>query len=193
MPASRPLGVDELRPLVRKHAHRACAGWDAWTLDDLSRDELKHYLAQHGGNAARAAAATAGATREELLKAAHSALPSATSYLAAATASAKRDALDGWSASDLEAYLDSYGVAVPQGSGLEELKALAREQAALFRHGTSRPGDTIFAKLGETAREGWNWVSQQLSLTTDAARDQVDKAKVDKNKAEQVKEELRRT
>ena len=68
-----------------------------------------------------------------------------TSSLAKATDYAKQTTFDTWTDSDLKAYLDSYGVPVPQGTKTEELKAMARRQATYFRYGTSSPSGTIFA------------------------------------------------
>lgn len=74
-----------------------------------------------GDAAAKATAEKATATRDELLAAAQSAYDSAsaaggaqwssaTSYLAQATATAKANAFDTWSESDLKPYLESYGI-----------------------------------------------------------------------------------
>jgi hypothetical protein len=107
--------------LVRKHAHKAASGWNAWTFDDFSYQNLKDYLLANGDAAAKKTAEKAGATRDDLLKAAQSAYnsassvggttyASATSYLAQATDSARKSAFDTWSESELKAYLDSYGI-----------------------------------------------------------------------------------
>ncbi|PNY24778.1 Stress response protein ish1 [Tolypocladium capitatum] len=202
VPVPQRSSVDELRALVRKHSHKASTGWTAWTFDDFSRENLEQYLAKHGNAAAKAAAAKKDATRDELISVAQSAYSSAstagganyasaTSYLASATSAARKDSFDTWSHTDLKAYLDSYGITVPQGSKLEELKALAREQSTYFKYGTSSPGETIFAKLGETAREGWNWVANQLNLGSEAAEEKVAEAEaVARAKAKEAREEL---
>ena len=92
--------------LVRKHAHKAVSGYSVWTFDDYTYENLKNYLASSGDAAAKKASQQAGATREDLLKAAQVAYASAssaggssyasiTSYLASATDAAKvRKALD---------------------------------------------------------------------------------------------------
>ncbi len=202
IPVPQRSNTDELRALVRKHSHKALSGWTAWTFDDFSRKNLQEYLSKHGDKAAKAAAKKKDASRDELVKAAQSAYSSAstaggatyasaTSYLSSATAAAKGDAFDSWSQSDLKAYLDSYGVPVPQGSKIEELKALARRQSTYFKHGTSSPGGTIFAKLEETAREGWNWIAHQLSLGGQAAQNKAAEAEAAaKAKAKEAREEL---
>ncbi len=107
--------------MVRKHAHKAATNWNAWTFDDFSYDNLKNYLESSGNAAAKKASKKAGATREDLVKAAQSAYASAstaggqayasaTSYLAQATASAKQATFDTWSESELKSYLDTYGI-----------------------------------------------------------------------------------
>ena len=171
---------DDLKALVRKHSHKASTGYSAWTFDDYNADNIKAYLNKHGDAAAKKAAAKKDATRDELLSAAQSAYSSAsktggaeyaaaTEYLAARSNDAKKHAFDSWSETDLKAYLDSYGIPVPQGSKLEELKAQARKQSNYFRYGTSTPGGTVFAQLEETLQNGWNWVAAQLQLGGEAA------------------------
>jgi hypothetical protein len=113
--------TDELRAMVRKHSHKAASGWTSWTFDDFSVENLKSYLSSSSDAAAKQVSENAGATREELVKAAQSAYASAslaggdsfasvTSYLAQATDSVKSSAFDAWSESDLKSYLDSYGI-----------------------------------------------------------------------------------
>ncbi|PHH75698.1 hypothetical protein CDD82_4323 [Ophiocordyceps australis] len=202
IPVPHSSTTDELRALVRKNVHKITTGGSAWTYDDLSREKLQQYLAQQGDAAAKTLAEKKDATREELVSAAQSAYSSAstaggeayasaTSYLAEATAAAKNSAFDTWTETDLKAYLDSYGVPVPQGSKLEELKALARKQSTYFKYGTSSPSETLFAKLEETARGGWNWIAHQLNLGGEAAREKAAEAEAQaKAKAEQLREEL---
>jgi hypothetical protein len=121
VPVPHASKTDELRALVRKHAHKAGSGWTAWTFDDLTYDQLKGYVTNTGDSKAQKVAKKAGATRDELVKAANSAYTSAskaggtqyasaTSYLSAATQSAKDATFDQWSESELKSYLDSYGV-----------------------------------------------------------------------------------
>jgi hypothetical protein len=113
--------VDKLRALVRKNSHKAASGYNAWTWDDLSLENMRDYLKTHGGAAAKKVADSTDATREELTDAARSAYASAslaggdayasaTSYISKATDSAKQNTFDTWSASDLKKYLDSYGI-----------------------------------------------------------------------------------
>ncbi|PHH86023.1 hypothetical protein CDD83_10856 [Cordyceps sp. RAO-2017] len=202
VPVPQQSSADELRALVRKHSHKAWVGSSAWTFDDFSLENLKEYLSEHGNDVARTAAEKKDASRDELARAAQSAYSSAstaggaeyasmTKAIASATAAVKKDTFKSWSSTDLKAYLDSYGIPVPHGSKVEELKALARKQSTYFKYGVSSPSETIFAKLGETAREGWNWVAHQLNLGSRAAQQKAAEAKASaRSKTEQIKEEL---
>lgn len=189
---------EDLLALARKHTHKASSGWNAWTFDDFSYDNLKSYLSKNGDAAAKKAAAKKDASRDELVSAAQSAYSSASSaggatyasatgHIASVTAAAKHNAFDSWSETELKSYLDSYGVSVPQGSRLEELKAQARKQSTYFKYGTSSPGETILAKIGESAKESWNWVANQLNLGSQAAQEKAAEAEA---KAKKAKQEL---
>lgn len=202
VPVPQGSSQDELRALVRKHSHKAATVWHAWTFDDFSYNNLKQYLSEHGDASAKKAAKKKDASRDELVTAANSAYSSAstaggstyasaTSYISAATASAKQNAFEAWTEAELKSYLDSYGIPIPQGSKLEELKAEARKQATYFKYGTSSPGGTIFAKLEEAAKGGWNWVADQLSLGSEAAKQKAAEAEAQaKVKAEGGRQEL---
>jgi hypothetical protein len=166
---------------VRKHSHKAASGWTAWTWDDLSLDNIRAYLASSGNAAAKKVSEKTGATRDELVEAAQSAYASAssaggssyasaTSYLSKATDAAKANVFETWSESELKAYLDSYGVPAPQGSTLNELRALARRQHTYFKYGTTTPAETLYAKVREGVVGGWEWVTSQLRIGSDAAR-----------------------
>jgi hypothetical protein len=135
------------------------------------------WLDQHGGKQTRSAGRKADATREDLIKQAQEAYASAsqtggkgyasvTSALAAATGYVKDTTFDTWTSSDLKAYLDSYGIPVPQGSTTEELKALARRQSTYFRYGTSSPSGTIYAKI----TNGFQWLLDQVKLGAASGR-----------------------
>lgn len=84
----------------------------------------------------------------------------------------KDTTFDTWTSSDLKAYLDSYGVPVPQGTKEEELRAMARKQATYFRYGTSSPGGTFLAKL----QNGAQWVLEQLKFGAASGRKEGEKA-----------------
>ncbi|KAK4175998.1 hypothetical protein QBC36DRAFT_15709 [Triangularia setosa] len=193
VPVPQGSKTDELRALVRKHAHKAATGWSAWTWDDLTLDNLKSYLASSGNAAAKKAGEKAGATREELVEAANSAyssassaggnsFASATSYLSHATDNAKAVTFDTWSESELKSYLDSYGIPVPQGSTLNELRALARRQWTYYKYGTSSPSETIFAKIKENVLSGWDWVTGQVMAGSDAAKKKAEEGRAKAHK-----------
>lgn len=121
VPVPHASKTDELRALVRKNYHKASTGWNAWTFDDFSVENLKDYLKANGDATAKKTAEKSGATRDELVSAAQSAYASAssaggstyasaTSYLTQATDSVRKSAFDTWSESDLKNYLDSYGL-----------------------------------------------------------------------------------
>lgn len=198
VPVPQASKTDELRALVRKNSHKASTKWNSINFEDYSVENLKDYLVKNGDAAAKKIANKAGATRAELVSAASSAYASAskaggatyasaTSYLAAATQAAKSNSFDTWSESDLKAYLDSYGVPVPQGSKLNELRAFARRQSTYFRYGTTTPTGTLIAKLGDSVRDTWGWVKEQLNIGADAAQKKADEAAA---KAKAAKDEL---
>lgn len=185
IPVPHASKTDELRALVRKNSHKALSGYNAWTWDDLSYDTLKAYLARSGNAAAQKIGEKSEATREELTDAAQSAYASAssaggdkyasaTAWLASATDSAKASAFDTWSETELKAYLDSYGIPVPQGSTLDSLKAQVRKQSTYFKYGTSSPTGTAFAKLGESVKGAYQWVVGQVGAGGAAAKKQVE-------------------
>ncbi|KAI0548532.1 hypothetical protein F4679DRAFT_596680 [Xylaria curta] len=181
VPVPQASKTDELRALVRRNSHKVASGFNAWTWDDLSYQHLKKYLIDSGDSAAKKVGESASSTREDLVKAAQNAYASAssaggdsyasaTSYLASATQAAKDNVFDTWSESELKAYLDSYGVPVPQGSTLNELKAEARKQSTYFKYGTSNPVDTAFAKIGESVKGAYQWVMGQLGAGAEEAK-----------------------
>jgi len=181
VPVPQGTKANELRALVRKHSHKAASGWTAWTWDDLTIENLKGYLASTGDATAKKLSQKSDATRQELVEGAKSAYASAssaggsgyasaTSYLSQATDTAKAVTFDSWSESDLKEFLDSYGVPVPQGSTLNELRALARRQWTYFKYGTSSPSETILAKIKENVLSGWDWITGQVIYGSEAAK-----------------------
>ncbi|KAF9889969.1 hypothetical protein FE257_006843 [Aspergillus nanangensis] len=186
---------DELLAKVRLHKHKAATGWNAWTFDTWTTDELKKYLSSMNAKAAH----RADLSRDELVKHAQatyakasssggSLLASATSYLTHATGEIKDTTFDTWSHSDLKAYLDSYGIPVYQGSTLNELRAAARRNAEYFRYGTSSPQGTLYAKMNDAV----NWVMEQLKIGASSGRAQGQEAaeKV-KDKAAEFEDQIR--
>ncbi|KAL1840668.1 hypothetical protein VTJ49DRAFT_218 [Mycothermus thermophilus] len=187
VPVPQGTKTNELRALVRKHAHLAASGWTAWTWDDLTTDNIRQYLASNGDAAAKKVASKSTATRDELVSAAQSAYSSAssaggssyasaTSYLARATDAAKANVFETWSESELKSYLDSYGVPVPQGSTLNEMRAQARKQYMYFKYGTTTPSGTMYARVKEGVLGTWDWVTTQLGLGAEAAKKKADQA-----------------
>uniref|UniRef100_A0A093V3Y1 Meiotic sister chromatid recombination protein 1 n=1 Tax=Talaromyces marneffei PM1 TaxID=1077442 RepID=A0A093V3Y1_TALMA len=167
----------------------------AWTFDTWTIDNLKKYLSSVNNKYAK----KADATREELLKQAQeeyakaskiggSRYASATSYLAQATAAAKKDTFNEWSESDLKYYLDSYGIPTYQGSHVNELRAAVRRNAQYFHYGTSSPSQTILARIQEGA---W-WLVDQLKFGAALGRAQgQDAAESVKIKAAEVTQKIR--
>jgi hypothetical protein len=206
VPVPQGSNQDELKALVRKHSHKAATGYSAWTFDDFNKENIQAYLSKHGDAAAQKAAKKKDATRDELVSAAQSAYASAsktgganyaaaTNYLASASESAKKTAFESWSETELKAYLDSYGIPVPQGSKLEDLKAQARKQSTYFRYGTNGPADTAFAKISGAVKDGFEWVKEQLGAGSEAAQEAArqkakDGSEAIEKKAKDVKEEL---
>jgi hypothetical protein len=202
LPVPQGSKTDELRALVRKNAHKAASGWTAWTWDDLSLDNIRSYIASSGNAAAKKVSDKTGATRDELVDAAQSAYlsassagggsyASATSFLTKATDTTKAGLFDTWSESELKSYLDSYGIPVPQGSEINELRALARRQYTYFKYGTTSPTETLLAKVRESVQSGWDWVAGQLRLGSDAAKQKAEEVEVEgRRKAEKLHKEL---
>ncbi|QSZ29120.1 hypothetical protein DSL72_003630 [Monilinia vaccinii-corymbosi] len=162
---------DDILAAVRLHMHKAASGWSAWTFDTWTLENLKAYLASSGDAAAKKLSEQSEVTRDELVRAAQDSYASAskssgvayasvTSYLAQQTDAAKDATFETWSDSDLKAYLDSYGVPVPQGSTKNELIAYVRNQANYFRYGTTTPQGTLWAKLSNGAQ----WVLDQIYI-----------------------------
>ncbi|KAJ9191559.1 hypothetical protein DTO164E3_8785 [Paecilomyces variotii] len=182
---------DELLAQVRLHKHKASTGYNAWTFDTWTTDNLKKYLSSVN----KKAADRAGVTRDELVKQAQEAYASAsktggdsyasaTSYLAQATDAVKDTTFDTWSRSELKAYLDSYGIPTYQGASTNELRAAARRNAQYFRYGTSSPQGTIYARLRETGQ----WILDQLKIGASSGRAQGQEAA--EKAAENVKEKV---
>lgn len=202
VPVPQGSKTDELRALVRKNAHKAASGWTAWTWVDLSLDNIRSYIASSGDAAAKKVSDKTGATRDELVDAAQSAYlsassagggsyASATSFLTKATDTTKAGLFDTWSESELKSYLDSYGIPVPQGSEINELRALARRQYTYFKYGTTSPTETLLAKVRESVQSGWDWVAGQLRLGSDEAKKKAEEVEAEgRRKAEKVHKEL---
>lgn len=149
---------DELVALARLHKYKAARGYNAWTFDTWTVDNLKTWLKGQG----QAVQDNASLSRDELVASASAAYASAssaggdayatvTSALAQATGSVKEGTFENWSDSDLKAYLDSYGVQTYQGTTKNELVARARRCRKIFENGWRQ--ETAFEKF---QRLGWN-------------------------------------
>jgi hypothetical protein len=69
---------------------------------------------------------------------------------------------------------------VPQGSTTNELRAAARKHWTYFKYGTSSPGGTMLAKVGDA----WGWVAKQFGLGVEEAKKKAGEAET------KAKEEL---
>ncbi len=202
IPVPQNSNLDSLRAVVRKHSHKAASGWTAWTFDDFDKATLQKYLQKHGDKAAKAAAKKADATRDELVKIAQSVYAkaekkggeeyeAAKKYGTELSTEAKDKAFEAWSESDLKAYLDSYGVPVPQGSKLDELKALARKQWTYFKYGTTTPHGTLLAQVEDVLANGLSWLQKQIRAGSESAKEKAGEADAAaRKKAAKIQEEL---
>lgn len=154
---------DELLAKVRLHKHKAATGYNAWTFDTWTTDNLKDYL--------KAQNKKASGSRDQLLKSVQSEFNKAsstggthyahaTNYLAKQTDAAKDASFDAWTDSDVKSYLDSYGIPNYQGSTTEQLKSEARKHATYFKYGTSSPSGTILARI----QNGAYWLFDQIKI-----------------------------
>jgi len=149
---------DELVALARLHKHKAAKGYNAWTFDTWTVENLRTWLKGQGQSVQDGASQS----RDELVASASAAYASAssaggdtyatvTSALAQATDYVKDNTFDTWSDSELKAYLDSYGVQTYQGTTKNELVAKARRCRKIFENGWRQ--ETAFEKF---QRLGWN-------------------------------------
>ena len=137
-----------------------------------------------------ASAASAGA--RAVLDKPQQAYASLSSALAQATASVKQEAgFDGWSDSELKAYLDTYGTTSYQGLTRNELVALARRNAHYFAQGCSDVDMGVWARLRAAAgyvqdtasswlglgREAQHRAAESAQRATDTARQSATHAK----------------
>lgn len=137
-------------------------------------------------------------TRDELLRQAQDAYDratktggnkyaSATSYLASATDSAKNTAFDTWSKTDLQKYLESYGVKAQQGADLAALRVQAQENADYFRYGKVKQEAGVLSRLGSAGQ----WVLDQLKIGALSGRAEgQEAADAVKEKVSQAADEL---
>lgn len=109
----------------------------------------RNFVVQNGDAAAQALANKASATRDELVGAARAAYSSAvaiggeqydavTQYVANTHDTAKNNAFEAWSESELKSYLDSYGIVRPFALSLPWL---SREEGIVANGAPVRPTD----------------------------------------------------
>ena len=109
-----------------------------------------------------------GFTRDELVKQAQEAYnrasktggsnyASVTSYLASATDAAKDTSFTDWSKSDLEKYLESYGLK-SSSSNIDDLRAEAKRHADYFRYGIKPQQASIFDRFANAGQWMWDQV-----------------------------------
>jgi len=181
VPVPNTSDLGRLRELVREHCDRAANNLTVWTFDDFSYASLKAYLSSLGDAAGRRASEYADGSREDLVQSARAAYLSAsatggdryasmTSNLIVASEAARKSAFSTWSESELKAYLDHYGVPVPQVSTVDELRAAARKHSTYFKYGTKTPSDTFLAKIGENVLGTWQWVKDQMYMGGDGEK-----------------------
>ncbi|KAK6543937.1 hypothetical protein TWF694_000655 [Orbilia ellipsospora] len=158
VPVPQTSKKDELVALARLHKYKAARGYNAWTFDTWTVENLKTWLQNQG----HAVSESATESRDDLIASAQAAYASAssaggeayatvTSALAQATDYVKDNTFETWSDSELKAYLDSYGVKTYQGSTKNELIARARRCRHIFESGWKQ--ESAFEKF---QRVGWN-------------------------------------
>ena len=210
VPVPQPSTRENLLAQARLQRHKAATGWSAWTFDTWTRENLQKFLESRGHKSA----AIANAKRQQLVKSAQNEyakasssgsdqLASLTSSLAQATATAKNNAFDSWSDSDLKAYLDTYGVPLPQGSKRNDMLAYARRNANLFTHGANvgiyerlRLGvDQLYDTIQNGLNQLWGIAGHMGERAGDAAKEKATEGKhrayeAGQRATDRVKEEL---
>ncbi|BFZ57632.1 hypothetical protein PYCC9005_004685 [Savitreella phatthalungensis] len=93
----------------------------------------------------------------------------------------KAYAFDSWSSSDLKAYLDSYGVSVPQNGAKDELIALARKHGHYFANGQTGP--VAGSPLAQIASDGlsslFDFVKKASGVGYQKAQEAAERVKSD--------------
>lgn len=166
--------VDQLRALVRHNAHKAKVrtGFSDAIFDTWSTDQLKEYLG-----------AKAKGTRDELIAEARRQYASASAkggdvWKSASAQGAKATGylFEQWSDSDLKAFLDSYGVPVPQGSKRNELIAAARRNSRYFSQGPDWYNRGFVRQIQDYAEEGLGYIKNFISGASGSAYNVAEKA-----------------
>jgi len=153
--------LDELRAAVRHNAHKAKvrAGFSDATFDTWSTEQLQEFLGKK-----------AKGTRDDLIASAKKQYASASSKGGAAWSSLTSQGakatgylFDQWSDSDLKAFLDSYGVPVPQGSKRNELIAAARRNSRYFTQGPEWYGTGLVHQIQGYFNEGVEYIKNFIA------------------------------
>lgn len=145
---------------------------------------FRNYLALQHKKATKAF----GDNRSELLKRAKSSYEQASktgeteyavasSYLSSIANSAKEGVSDSWSKSDLENYLESYGIDWRNVPSIEDMRKEAERQTHYFYYGTARPETSQsslmagLARIWEKAKIGALSGRNEANRETNAVRD----------------------
>ena len=153
--------LDELRAAVRQNAHKAKVhpGFSDAAFDTWSTEQLQEFIGKK-----------VKGTRDDLIAQAKKQYASAFAKggqawasLTAQGAKATSYLFDQWSDSDLKAFLDSYGVSVPQGSNRNELIAAARRNSRYFTQGPDWFGTGLVRQIQGFFNEGLEYINNFLA------------------------------
>ncbi|KAI5305544.1 hypothetical protein KEM56_004112 [Ascosphaera pollenicola] len=156
---------DELRKKVYEYRNKAASKYGSWIFDTWNEQHLRDYLA----STQQKVSESAGQTRDELVRQAQAAydkasrtsgseFAAATNYIASVAKSAVDVTLHGWSRTDLEDYLKSFGIIMAPSYGIEDLRKEAQKHAQYYRYGLQSPGwtwDEMWS--GTEGAMGWIW------------------------------------
>lgn len=131
---------DDLVALVRENSHKArlsAEDFEGWSSEQLNKFVKESKIKLNNA---------ASKSREELIKQTKLGYDELLKKGDAASVEVKKQyenvkgyTFDSWSDSDLKAYLDSYGVEVPQNGVKDQLVAAARKHGHYFSHGQTGP------------------------------------------------------
>lgn len=175
---------DDLIALVRENSRKARIS--AEDFEGWSEAELKKFAKDSKIKLNKAA----DSSRDELIKQTSAGYTELSKKGDAAASAAKKQyeavkayAFDSWSDSELKAYLDSYGVEVPQNGAKDQLVAAARKNGHYFSHGSLGPA--AGSGLAQMALDG---VSYLMDFVKQASGVGYNKAA---EKVVQVKEDVK--
>lgn len=175
---------DDLVALVRENSRKARIS--AEDFEGWSETELKKFAKDSKIKLNKAAESS----RDELIRQTSAGYADLSKKGDKAAATAKQQyeavkayAFESWSDSELKAYLDSYGVEVPQNGAKDQLIAAARKNGHYFSHGSTGPA--AGSGLAQMALDG---VSYLMDFVKQASGVGYNKAS---EKAVQVKEDVK--